>query len=137
MDKKLLNKIDTLKDFYEELKEQYEIYNTIDEKYKKTAILALQKKSEEIIEHSIKVNRELLKKKNIFAISYQDSFLKLSKFGFEENLVKKFTSFALFRNKLAHEYLEITDEESMKYVDELIEKYPEYLKKILETIKNI
>lgn len=131
MDSSFLNKIENIKEIYEELKVQFDLYTSLDGVLKRTAFFASQKKAEELIEYAIKLNRLLLREKKIFPMSYKDSFLKLEKIGFEKNLCEKFSDFAFFRNRLAHEYLEITEDETVEEIESLIKLFPKYLKKIL------
>ncbi len=82
MDKNIYRlKLDNLKKLFLEFKEQYEFYlkQKDDLFIKKTSLLAFEKKLEEVIEYSIKINKMILKKNNIVALSYQESFLLLKK----------------------------------------------------------
>ena len=134
MDNKILNKLKILKDIYDEFSQWMNFYQTWEGIQKESAFLSAQKKAEELVEYSIKINRELLKKENYFANSYKESFLLLEKLGFEKNFCEKLSSFALFRNKLAHEYLVITKGEILEEVNLLKKEFPFYIKELSKII---
>ena len=71
-------------------------------------LYAAEKKAEEIVELAVSLNQELLKTKNKNSLSYYDSFidLKVFKVFLEENL-RQLASTAGFRNRLAHDYLDV------------------------------
>ena len=55
---KILNKIESVKDIFKELKEEYNIYEEQTGRLKKTSYFAIQKKLEEVIEYSIKIKHK-------------------------------------------------------------------------------
>lgn len=131
----LINKIQILKELYNELLEQKSIYKEVEEKYKTTSYLALQKKAEEVIEFMIRVNKILLMKKGIIPMSYKESFLKLEKLSFNEDFVQKLSELAWFRNRLAHDYIIITKKEIIEKIDLLVKLFNDYLKECIKFIK--
>jgi len=133
----LLLKINSLKKLFEGFKEQYDFYlkqkeNTF---IQKTALLATQKKLEEVIEYSIKINKEILKTKNIYSISYQESFLNLENFNFDKENIKIMSELALFRNKLAHEYMILEKKDTLHYSEILLENFPDYFNQLVDYSK--
>ncbi len=133
-DNKLIHKLEQLKDLYEEFLKWDSFYHQWEGIHKDSAFLSSQKKAEELVEYAIKINRELLKKKNIFSHSYKESFLQLENIGFEKEFTKKLSEITLFRNKMAHEYLNISDEEIKFELDNLKILFPKYIKKIAEIV---
>lgn len=132
MDEVILVKIEKSKEIYKELKEERQFYKEFEGRLQKTAYFAMQKKAEELVELAIKINRELLKKKNIIALSYKESFLKLEELGLSLKKSEKYSQFANFRNRLAHEYLIVTQKETIEEVDKIIKEFPNYLKDLFE-----
>ena len=98
---------------------------------------ALERVVEQIVETSIKINKELLDSINIYPISYQESFLKLDHLGiFEKDFLEKLAKTARFRNELAHEYLDMTSFYSIENIKFILKNYPLYLIKIIKYLKN-
>ena len=98
-------------------------------------LYAAEKKAEEIVELAISINQELLKEKGKVALSYYESFSNLTFLGFKEAELKELSSTAGFRNRLAHEYLEINPEIALRSMQKIIKIYPTYFKKIKSILK--
>jgi uncharacterized protein YutE (UPF0331/DUF86 family) len=123
-----LLKLNNLKDLYNKFKDQYDFFKSQKEEgfLKTTALLALQKRLEEVIEYSIKINKILLSTKNTYFLSYQESFLLLSQYGLDKELANTLSKLAIFRNKLAHEYLNISDLDVVKNSEILLNSFKDY-----------
>lgn len=94
---------------------------------------ALERVVEQIVETSIKINKELLNKINIFPLSYKESFLKLEKLNlFEKNFLKILAKTATFRNELAHDYINMSSFYSLENIELIIKNYPKYLIQIID-----
>lgn len=96
---------------------------------------AMERMTEKIIESAISVNHIILEKNEVIVQSYYDSFIQLKKFGFDENLVLSLAKTTGFRNRLAHDYLELDKKitfESVKKIPLLYSKYVKEINKILE-----
>ena len=116
----------------EKLKQYYFDYQKPkNEKYKEITFFALKRVAEEITESAIKLNIILLKTRDIFPITYKESFLKLYEFNlFDKELAKSFAKTAQFRNILAHEYQDLTELETIENIKIILKLYPTYLIKI-------
>lgn len=95
-------------------------------------LFAAEKKAEEIIESAISMNQEMLKKYHKhLSKSYYESFLDLRKLKiFSDDELTKLANTAGFRNRLAHDYLELHPEITLKSIENLLRIYPIYLKRI-------
>ena len=105
---------------------------------KEVYFLALKRVAEEIVESAIKINFFLLNSKSKFAKSYRDSFLDLNCFeDFESDFLEEISKTAHFRNILAHEYVELTEEDVIDNIKKILELYPKYLKIVLKISKSM
>ncbi|MFH0701383.1 MAG: DUF86 domain-containing protein [Candidatus Woesearchaeota archaeon] len=131
MDKIIIeSKISSLLTLLEKLKgilKEYETNKTL----KEIIFYAAEKKAEEIVELAISINQELLREKGKTSLSYYDSFIDLKVFkSFSESELKELASTAGFRNRLAHEYLEVNEEIAVRSMKNLLRIYPPYLQKV-------
>jgi len=116
----LLNKLKAI------LKEQ-----RLNKKLEEYLLYAGEKKAEEIVELAISINQELLKSKEKLALSYYKSFTSLSIFKlFSSEELKDLASTAGFRNRLAHEYLDVDAKLALLSMEKMLRIYPIYLQKI-------
>ncbi len=95
-------------------------------------LFAAEKKAEEIIESAVSLNQELLKTHfDHLSGSYYESFTDLMKTKlFSEAELKALASTAGFRNRLAHDYIELNPDITLKSIERLLQIYPDYLKKL-------
>ena len=94
-------------------------------------LYAAEKKAEEIVELAVSINQELLKTKGKTSLSYYDSFMDLAVFAlFLAPELRELASTAGFRNRLAHEYLEVNPEIALRTMKRMLTLYPEYLQKV-------
>ncbi len=95
-------------------------------------LFAAEKKAEEIIESAISINQEILKSNFLkLSSSYYDSFIDLKKLKvFKNQELTDLASTAGFRNRLAHDYLTLNKNITLKSLEKLLKIYPLYLKKI-------
>ncbi len=139
MDKEIIQKritfiIEKLEDLKYDLDKYEKIANIRD---KNTVTGAIERWSEEIIESAISINNEILSSKNLISDSYYNSFILLKHFNiFDDNFIKKIASTSGFRNRLAHDYLNIDKEVMLKSARFLLTLYKEYTMKITEYINN-
>ena len=121
---------------FEKVKKYYENYQTEKDADTKDMIYsALQRVVEEVLESSIKLNIYILKEKEKFPKSYKESFeLLKNELNFDEGKINTLSSFAKFRNILAHEYQDMTPEITISKIKEIIDILPEYLKKLKEIL---
>jgi len=138
MDKEIIEKrlsyiIEKLKDLKYDLN-KYE--KTIGEKDKKTVQGAIERWAEEIVESAININQELLSSKNKVSDSYYNSFIDLKCLDFfDNNFLTKIASTAGFRNRLAHDYMNVDKEVMLKSARFLLKLYKEYILKVTEYLE--
>lgn len=133
------NKLESFIDLFDILK------NILDEHKKQKndrlrefLLYAAEKKAEEIVELAISVNQELLRSKGKISSSYYDSFLDLKLFSvFSEGELRSLASTAGFRNRLAHEYLDVDPEIALKTMKQMLVIYPQYLQKVKKLISKL
>ena len=98
-------------------------------------LYAAEKKAEEIVELAVSINQELLRDKGKLGLSYYDSFTNLRVFGaFTEDELKLLASTAGFRNRLAHEYLDVNADVALKSMKKMLQIYPPYLMNVTKII---
>lgn len=123
----LLDKLNSILKEYEKNKELQEFL-----------LYAAEKKAEEIVELAISVNQKLLEEKKKISISYYDSFIDLGAFGvFSTEELKELASTAGFRNRLAHEYLEIDEAIAIRSMRKILKMYPSYLIQVKKILKEM
>lgn len=136
MDKLIIeHKIESILELLEKLKSIFKEYDAND-KLKEFLLYAAEKKSEEVVESAISINQELLRSKSKVSLSYYDSFIDLKIFDvFSLSELKELAGTAGFRNRLAHEYLEIDAQIALKSMRNLLKVYPPYLLKVKKILK--
>jgi len=130
----LLSKLDSLADLLNKLKEilQEHGQNTSLQEF---LLYAAEKKAEEVVELAVSLNQELLRQKGKLSGSYYDSFIDLKLFSaFSEPELKELASTAGFRNRLAHDYLEINPQLALQTMKRMVKIYPTYLQNIKKII---
>lgn len=126
----LESKLDSLTELLGKLKDILEEHKK-NVNLKEFLVYAAEKKAEEAVELAVSINQELLKEKGKIALSYYDSFTNLKIFGlFENGELKELANTAGFRNRLAHEYLEIDHDLALRSMKKLLRIYPVYLQKV-------
>jgi uncharacterized protein YutE (UPF0331/DUF86 family) len=99
-------------------------------------LFALERVSEQIVETTIKINKRILKRKNIIPSTYKESFLKLRELKFiDDNFLEKLAETAIFRNELAHDYRNMDKFYSLENIKNILELYPIYLEKLIKFLK--
>jgi uncharacterized protein YutE (UPF0331/DUF86 family) len=102
---------------------------------RKTYQAALERWSEEVVESAVNINNELLESINEFSFSYFESFSKLKILNiFDDKTLKKLSSTSGFRNRLAHEYMELDPKITIESIKQILNLYKIYIKKIEEYI---
>lgn len=95
---------------------------------KKILLAALERKAEECVETAIKLNQQVLEAKGKIAESYYSSFIELKILKmFNDNFLKKIASTAGFRNRLAHEYMDLDEKITVDTIRKIVDLYPKYL----------
>lgn len=103
---------------------------------KRWILNSIKREVEEITETVIKINTIILKEKSIFPSSYRNSFLDLKDLNiFEIKELEELSKTAIFRNELAHEYMNLGETEVISNSKEILKLYPKYLVKLLEFIE--
>lgn len=120
--------------------DKYDKYKNVDNDEEYIALRAVERDSEEIIETATKINQEILSDTGEIAMSYRESFEKLTKvklFNSKDKLfLEKLSNTTGFRNRLAHEYMNLNDEITLNSAKVILNIYPKYLLKITEYISN-
>ncbi len=99
-------------------------------------LFAAEKKAEEIVESAISINQEILFGGNKVGKNYYDTFIDLKSLNiFSESELIKFAKSAGFRNRLAHEYMDVDEHIVLNSMEGLLKIYPNYVKKILEWLQ--
>lgn len=131
MDKEVLNnKVQSLLDLIDKLKEVLEEHKK-NISLQEFLLYAAEKKAEEIVELATSINQELLRSKDKFGLSYYDSFIELKIFNvFTEDELKNLANTAGFRNRLAHDYLDVDAEVALKTMKRMIKQYAVYSQKV-------
>ena len=130
----LESKLESLTELLQKLKAILEEHGR-NERLQEFLIYAAEKKAEEIVELAISINQELLKKKGKLGLSYYESFANLAIFGlFTEEELQVLASTAGFRNRLAHEYLDVDPAIALRSMQKILRIYPFYLQKIKQLI---
>jgi len=131
----IYKKITFIRDSLSKLKRILEFRKEEGDKEKKEfLLLSAEKKAEEIIESAIKINQSILKKElNHFSESYYDSFMDLEKLEiFEDEFLEKLAKTAGFRNRLAHDYMDLDEKIVERTLVNVLKIYPNYLLRIIE-----
>lgn len=138
MDKELIIKrLEYIKEKLKDLK--YDL-----NKYEETKILrdkksfkgAIERWSEEIVESAVNINNEILSIKNKVSSSYYNSFIDLEEFNiFEKKFLEKIASTAGFRNRLAHDYMNINEDIVISSSKFLLKLYKDYIIGIYEFLE--
>lgn len=83
------------------------------------------------MELAVSINQELLKARGKISMSYYNSFMELAMFSvFSLEELKTLAATAGFRNRLAHEYLEINPTVALRTMERMLVIYPLYLQKV-------
>jgi uncharacterized protein YutE (UPF0331/DUF86 family) len=108
-----------------------------DENDKYIALKAIERDCEEIVESAVRVNQEILSDLRSIGDTYRDSFEKLKKLKlFEKELLEKLANTTGFRNRLAHDYIDMDEDITIVSAKNILEIYPKYLTYILNYIDN-
>jgi len=93
---------------------------------------AAEKKAEEIVDCAISINKYILYDDlGKSSKSYYDSFIDLKKIEiFSDQFLEKIAQTAGFRNRLAHEYLDLNEKITIDSMKNILKLYPQYLKNI-------
>lgn len=105
------------------------------ERYK--CLKTIERDCEEIIESSTRINQEILGSINIVGETYRDSFEKLKELDvFDDELfLTKIANTTGFRNRLAHDYIDLDEEITIKTSENILNMYPKYLLGIVKFLK--
>lgn len=105
--------------------------------YAEYLLFAAEKKAEEVIEAAVSLNQEILKSHfDHLSGSYYESFTDLKKTAlFSDEELRALASTAGFRNRLAHDYIELNPDITLKSIEKLLQIYPDYLKKLKKFLK--
>ena len=128
--KKLTYMIDALGDLEKAIKYYKDNHDSENQKF---FYYAAQKKAEEIVESAISVNQMILMEEfNKQSDNYYLSFMDLGSLDiFTEMELEKMAQTTGFRNRLAHEYVNLDPEITKKSMENILKLYPSYIKKIM------
>ncbi len=115
----------------------YEKETVVFEKYK--SLKTVERDSEEIIESATRINQELLSVNGKVGETYRDSFERLVTLGIfkkEEVFFEKLCNTIGFRNRLAHDYMNLDEKVTISSAKNILKLYPDYLVKIGKYLKN-
>ncbi len=130
----LESKLGALAELLEKLRQILEEHSQ-NAKLQEFLLYAAEKKAEEVVELAVSLNQELLKEKGKLGLSYYESFTNLQVFAvFTEDELKILASTAGFRNRLAHEYLEVHPDIALQSMRKMLRIYPPYLQKMKKII---
>lgn len=130
------DKIERLVELLEKLKDVLFEWEK-NQKLKEFLFYAAEKKAEEVVELAVSINQEVLKQRGKVSLSYYESFTQLSifkKFSLRE--LDELARTAGFRNRLAHEYLDIDEFIAIRTMQKMLKIYPNYLTKIKKIISS-
>ncbi len=107
------------------------------EKYK--SLKTVERDCEEIIESATRINQEILSINNKIADSYRESFEMLEKLNLFESkdFLEKLSNSTGFRNRLAHDYINLDEIITIKTGKSILNIYPKYLLKIQDYIEKL
>ena len=138
MDNEIITKrLEYIKEKLNDLKYDLDKYEKVeDERDKKTIQGAIERWSEEIVESAVMINNEILSLKNKVPDSYYNSFIELKNFGiFDKEFVYRIASTAGYRNRLAHDYMNVDTEISITSAKNILDLYKIYIKKVYDFIE--
>lgn len=120
------------KNLLKKLKVRVEKYGgVVDEEERETLFAAMSKFCEEIVETAIKINTKLLEEQEDFAMTYRDSFKKLSKYySLDNDFIEKLANTTGFRNRISHEYSTLDEKITLRSIERLLELYDRYVSDI-------
>jgi len=133
----VVKRLSYIKDNLELLKktlQKYESSNGVD---KKINLKALERFCEEIIECATRINQEILIENGDIADSYRQSFEKLSELGLfdSEEFTDKLANTTGFRNRLAHDYIDLDVKITVLSAKGILDVYPKYVLNIVEYLE--
>ena len=129
------SKLDKLKISLNKYKE-FLANNEVDNVY--LALKAVERDCEEIVESAVKINQEILETHfDYIAQSYRESFEKLEECSiFNKETLKKLSNTTGFRNRLAHDYMNLDDNIIIKTGKLILLLYSKYILRINDYIKS-
>ena len=115
--------------------EKYEIAqkeNNSDMEY--VYLKSIERDCEECVECATRINQHILEKHSLFADSYRETFEKLEKVGIKLNSreIEELSATTGFRNRLAHVYMELDPNITIKSAQKIVSLYPRYLLAVKE-----
>ena len=131
------SKLNQLLDYINELKyfETLTLAEFLSERHRQFTIERI---IELVVQTAIDINKYILKKKsvNLNNLTSHQTFLEMSKFEIiTDKLAEEIKESIDTRNVLAHRYFEISPEEVFAEIEDILEKYPLYVRQI-ETFVN-
>ncbi|MEI6331482.1 MAG: DUF86 domain-containing protein [Pseudanabaena sp. ELA645] len=131
------SKLNQLLDYINELKyfETLTLAEFLSERHRQFTIERI---IELIVQTAIDINKYILKKKgvNLTNLTSHQTFVEMSKFEIiTQLLAEEIKESVDTRNVLAHRYFDISPEEVFVEIEDVLEKYPRYVRQI-ETFSN-
>ena len=101
------------------------------------ALKAVERDCEEIVESAVRVNQEILSDLGDVGETYRDSFDKLSSLKlFDKKNLDRLANTVGFRNRLAHDYMDLDEDLTIRSAKGILNLYPKYLVRIVEYIES-
>lgn len=128
-------KLNYMADALRDLKDALGLYYR-DKENERFYYYAAQKKAEEIVESAISVNQIILMDKlSKQSENYYKSFSDLAPLKiFSHSRLEELAKTTGFRNRLAHEYVNLDTEVTVKSMEKILKIYPDYIKKVADYI---
>lgn len=132
-----IRKIDYISDALSVLKEALSKYEK--NKVKDSLFFfAAEKKAEEIVDTAVAINQKILAlESQKIGRSYRESFEKLEKLSiFTKDELDHLAGTANFRNRLAHDYMELDAEKTYQSMKNILTLYTKYIQKMKKFFMN-
>lgn len=139
-DEIIIKRLDYMREKLNDLEQDLYNYENLShgDKMAKTIRGAVERWCEEIVESAVTINNELLSSINKVPDSYYKSFIELKSLEIfkDEVFLGKIASTAGYRNRLAHDYMNIDPEISINSAKNILRIYREYIKTIYSYLEN-
>lgn len=135
----IIKRLDYMREKLKDLDQDLNNYESFSSKKNllKTIRGAIERWCEEIVESAVTINNELLSSINKVPDSYYKSFIELESLNiFNEKDLEKLASTAGYRNRLAHDYMNIDPEISINSAKNILNIYKKYIKEIYSYLEN-
>ncbi|MCA9496426.1 MAG: DUF86 domain-containing protein [Nanoarchaeota archaeon] len=99
---------------------------------------AIERDCEEIVESAVRVNQEILEFTGEIGATYRESFEKLDSLKlFSKNDILQLANTSGFRNRLAHDYMDLDEKITLESAKKICKIYPNYFLKIEDYLNSL